>query len=380
MKRIYAIVLTMALLLGLCACSTGNSASSTELATASVPVLTSEAGSSDATQPSDAQATEVSDTTVPMTTAPETTVPETTEPPVDEKKLELNVYSLKGPTSMGLAMLLEDSKNGKTFNTYHSTMCTAADEVTAALVSGEADIALLPANAAAALYNKAGGFKVVGINTLGVLYVVENGDSVHSIKDLLGKTVVLTGKGTTPEYALRFLLNANDIEDQVTLEFKSEAQEVVAALSEDTAAIGLLPQPFATAALAQNENLRIAVSLQDEWDRFTQESALVTGVTVVRDEVLEAYPSQIATFLKEAAWSVERVNSQPEEAAPLIEQMGIVAKAALAQKAIPFCNLVSITGSEMKLLLSGYLQTLYDQNPKAVGEAMPDDAFYFTGE
>lgn len=375
MKRIYAIVLTMALLLGLCACSTGNSASSTELATASVPVLTTETGSSDATQPSDSQATEVSDTTVPMTTAPETT-----EPPVDEKKLELNVYSLKGPTSMGLAMLLEDSKNGKTFNTYHSTMCTAADEVTAALVSGEADIALLPANAAAALYNKAGGFKVVGINTLGVLYVVENGDSVHSIKDLLGKTVVLTGKGTTPEYALRFLLNANDIEDQVTLEFKSEAQEVVAALSEDTAAIGLLPQPFATAALAQNENLRIAVSLQDEWDRFTQESALVTGVTVVRNEVLEAYPSQIATFLKEAAWSVERVNSQPEEAAPLIEQMGIVAKAALAQKAIPFCNLVSITGSEMKLLLSGYLQTLYDQNPKAVGEAMPDDAFYFTGE
>ena len=380
MKRIYAIVLTMALLLGLCACSTGNSASSTELATASVPVLTTEAGSSDATQPSDSQATEVPDTTVLMTTAPETTVPETTEPPVDEKKLELNVYSLKGPTSMGLAMLLEDSKNGKTFNSYHSTMCTAADEVTAALVSGEADIALLPANAAAALYNKAGGFKVVGINTLGVLYVVENGDSVHSIKDLLGKTVVLTGKGTTPEYALRFLLNANDIEDQVTLEFKSEAQEVVAALSEDTAAIGLLPQPFATAALAQNENLRIAVSLQDEWDQFTQESALVTGVTVVRDEVLEAYPSQIATFLKEAAWSVERVNSQPEEAAPLIEQMGIVAKAALAQKAIPFCNLVSITGSEMKLLLSGYLQTLYDQNPKAVGEAMPDDAFYFTGE
>lgn len=375
MKRIYAIVLTMALLLGLCACSTGNSASSTGLPSASVPALTTEAGSSDATQPSDSQATEVPDTTVPMTTAPETT-----EQPVDEKKLELNVYSLKGPTSMGLAMLLEDSKNGMTFNTYHSTMCTAADEVTAALVSGEADIALLPANAAAALYNKAGGFKVVGINTLGVLYVVENGDSVHSIKDLLGKTVVLTGKGTTPEYALRFLLNANDIEDQVTLEFKSEAQEVVAALSEDTAAIGLLPQPFATAALAQNENLRIAVSLQDEWDRFTQESALVTGVTVVRNEVLEAYPSQIATFLKEAAWSVERVNSQPEEAAPLIEQMGIVAKAALAQKAIPFCNLVSITGSEMKLLLSGYLQTLYDQNPKAVGEAMPDDAFYFTGE
>lgn len=376
MKKIFALILAAALLLSFCACSTGNSASSTgsESAqpTASVPALTAESAGTDASDPTSTDADE--------TKAPETTEAVTTAPSLDETKLDLNVYSLKGPTSMGLAMLLEDSKNGKTFNTYHSTMCTGADEVTAALVSGEADIALLPANAAATLYNKAGGFSVIGINTLGVLYVVENGDTVHSIKDLLGKTVVLTGKGTTPEYALRFLLDAYDIEDQVTLEFKSEAQEVVAAMSEDTAAIGLLPQPFVTAALAQNEKLRIAVSLQDEWAQYTQESSLVTGVTVVRNEVLEAYPSQIATFMKEAAWSVSRVNDHPEQAAPLIEQMGIVAKAPLAQKAIPYCNLVSITGTEMKTLLSGYLQTLFDQNPKAVGEALPDDAFYYTGE
>ncbi|MBQ1371903.1 MAG: ABC transporter substrate-binding protein, partial [Oscillospiraceae bacterium] len=235
MKKALILVLVAVLLLGLCACA-GREAK---------PADSAASGSS-----AEAQATD---------------------------GMSLNVYSLKGPTSMGLVMLLEDSKNGKTVNSYRSTMCTAADEVTAALAKGDADIALLPANAAASLYNKAGGFSVVGINTLGVLYVVENGQSVQSIEDLAGKTVVLTGKGTTPEYALRYVLAANHIEDQVTLEFKSEAQEVVAAMGENVANIGLLPQPFVTAALAQNENLRIALSLQDEWRMTDTDSSLVTG-------------------------------------------------------------------------------------------------------
>ena len=294
--------------------------------------------------------------------------------------ISLNVFSLKGPTSMGLVMLLEDSQNGKTVNSYQSTLCTAADEVSAALVNGDADIALLPANVAASLYDKAGGFSVVGINTLGVLYVVENGQTVQSVDDLAGKTVVLTGKGTTPEYALRYVLAANGIENQVTLEYKSEAQEVVSAMGENVANIGLLPQPFVTAALSQNENLRIALSLQDEWRMTDTDSSLVTGVTVVRNEVLQQHPAQIAAFLKEAAASVKQVNEHPEAAASLIESLGIVAKAPLAEKAIPFCNLVCITGPEMKTQLSGYLKTLFEQNPKAVDERMPDDAFYYTGE
>ena len=281
---------------------------------------------------------------------------------------------------MGLVTLLEDSKNGKTANTYVSTMCAAADEVTAALVNGDADIALLPANAAAALFNKAGGFSVVGINTLGVLYVVENGDSVQSVEDLAGKTVCLTGKGTTPEYTLRYLLAAYGIEDQVNMEFKSEPSEVVTAMSEDVAVIGLLPQPFVTAALAQNENLRIALDLNSEWDSVSETGAMVTGVTVVRSEILQKYPENVKRFLEEAAKGVDAVNDDPETAAKLIEALGIVAKAPIAQKAIPYCNLVCITGSGMKDMLSGYLQTLFDQNPKAVGGAMPADEFYYTGE
>lgn len=295
----------------------------------------------------------------------------------EETDITLNIYSLKGPTSMGLVKLMDDNSRGEAANTYEAQMVTAADEVTAAIASGKADIAMLPANAAATLYQKMGGFTVVAVNTLGVLYIVENGTSVQSVDDLAGKTVYLTGKGTTPEYALRYLLDAHGIEDRVTLEFKSEPTEVVTAMTEDVAAIGLLPQPFATTALMQNESLRIALDLTQEWAAVSQDSSLITGVTLVRNEVLEAHPAQVESFLTEYAASIDYVNQNPAQAATWIADLGIVGNAVVAEKALPYCNLVCMTGSEMKTALSGYLQSLYDRNPDAVGGAMPDDKFYY---
>lgn len=294
-----------------------------------------------------------------------------------EENITLKIYSLKGPTSMGLVKLMDDNSRGEAANAYDVQMVTAADEVTAALASGEADIAMLPANAAATLYQRMGGFTVIAVNTLGVLYVVENGNAIQTIEDLAGKTVYLTGKGTTPEYALRYLLNAHGIEDQVTLEFRSEATEVISAMTENVAAIGLLPQPFATTALMQNEGLRLALDLTKEWSAVAQDSSLITGVTVVRDEVLKAHPEQIAAFLTEYAASIDYVNRNPAQAAEWIADLGIVGNAAVAEKALPYCNLVCLTGKEMKTALSGYLQSLFDRNPDAVGGAMPDDAFYY---
>ncbi|MBR0138440.1 MAG: ABC transporter substrate-binding protein [Erysipelotrichaceae bacterium] len=257
-------------------------------------------------------------------------------------------------------------------------MVTDASEVTAAIINGTADIAMLPANAAAALFNKQnGGFKVVAINTLGVLYIVENGKTLTSIKDLEGKTVYLTGKGTTPEYALRYLLGYYGIESSVTLEFCSEATEVATLLKEGVAQIGLLPQPFVTSALMQNDQLRMALSLTDEWAKTTTDSQLVTGVTIVRTEILEKYPDQIAKFLEEYEASINWVKENPADASVLIEQLGIVAKAAIAQKALPYCNIAFISGAELKTVLSGYLQTLFDANPKTVGGKMPSEDFYY---
>ena len=291
---------------------------------------------------------------------------ETEEP---ESPVSLRIYSLKGPTSMGLVNLYKENEAGTGQNTYEVSIVTAADEVTAALISGDADIAALPANAAATLYNKAGGFSVVAINTLGVLSIVENGTEIQSFEDLAGKTIVLTGKGTTPEYAMNYLLDAYGLTDSVTLEFKAEAAEVVSYLAEDGAAVGLLPQPFVTSALLQNENLRIALDLTEEWEKVSEDSTLVTGVTVVRTELLEEHPEQVADFLEEYAASVQAAEEDPEGTAALIEEYGIVAKAAIARQALPYCHICCITGEEMRELLSGYLNTLDGLSV--------DDGFYY---
>lgn len=278
---------------------------------------------------------------------------------------------------MGLVKLLEENENSNSANHYESYMVTDASEVTAALINAEADIAMLPANAAATLFNKTGDFKVVAINTLGVLYIVENGTTISSIKDLEGKTVYLTGQATTPEYSLRYLLKYYGIEDKVTLEFCSEATEVATLLKEGVAQIGLLPQPFVTSAMMQNENLRIALDMTEQWALTTDESQLVTGVTVVRNEILEKYPQQVESFLNEYEASINWVKENSADAAELIEKYGIIAKATIALKALPYCNLTFIKGDEMHSMLKGYLKTLFEANEKTVGGKMPEKGFYY---
>lgn len=296
----------------------------------------------------------------------------------------VRVGSLKGPTSMGLVSLMQKAKAGETKETYDFTMATAADELLGKVISGDLDIALVPANVASVLYNKTeGGVEVIDINTLGVLYIVENGDSVQSIADLKGKTLYLTGKGTTPDYVIQYLLAANNLTTgDVTLEYKSEATEVAAALAEDTAAIGLLPQPFVTAAMAQNDKLRVALDLTQEWDAVQQDtgSRLVTGVTIARTDFVEENEGAVKDFLAEHAESTAFTNENPEQAAKWIAELEIVAKAPIAQKAIPACNITCLEGTEMKDALGGYLDVLYQLEPTSVGGALPADDFYYGAE
>lgn len=296
----------------------------------------------------------------------------------------VRVGGLKGPTSMGIASLGEESSEYEEHNSYEKVMVTAADELMAELLSKKVDIALIPANTAAVLYNKTeGGIKVIDINTLGVLYVTETGDTIASVEDLKGKTVYLTGKGTTPDFVLQYLLAGHGLTtEDVKLEYKAEPTEVVSVLAEDENAVGLLPQPFVTVAQAQNEKLRIALDLTKEWDALQEEggSALVTGVTVVRTEFLEENEEAVAGFLEDHEHSTAYTNEHPGEAAALIEELGIVAKAQIAQKAIPMCNITYIDGEEMQEKLGGYLEALYEMDPKSVGGALPDGDFYYISE
>lgn len=309
--------------------------------------------------------------TAESTAAPEAEAPVTT----------FRIAGLKGPTTMGMVKLMSDAEAGETHQDYQVTMYGAADEVVPLLVKGDIDLAAIPANLAANLYNQTEGkVQVAAINTLGVLYVVTTGDDVKSVEDLKGKTVYSTGKGTTPEYVLNYILKENGIdpEKDLTVEYKSEATEVAAVLqAADEGAIAVLPQPYVTAAQSQIEGLNVALNLTEEWNKVSTDSDLVTGVLVASTEFIEQNEAAFEEFLKDYQASIEWVNSNTADAAELVANYGIVAKAPLAQKALPACNITYVDGAEMKTKLSGYLQVLFDQNPKAVGGAMPGDDFYY---
>ena len=286
---------------------------------------------------------------------------------------------LKGPTTMGLVKLLDDNEQGKTLNQYDFTMATAPDELTPKLIKGEMDIMAVPANMGAVLYNKTKGqVQMLAASALGVLYVVEKGDSVHTPADLAGKTILATGKGATPEMVLTYLLKQNGLVlgEDVKVEWMSEPTEAVQRLNAMESGIALLPQPFVTVALGKVEGLRVAMSLEDEWNKLSDGSRLVTACIIARKEFVEAHPEQVENFLKDFAAGVQYVNENNEEAAQLVEKYGIV-KAPIAKKALPQCNLVAMTGDEMKTAVQGYLKTLFDQTMQSVGGEMPSDDFYY---
>lgn len=308
---------------------------------------------------------------------------ENKEENTDISKMDINIGALKGPTSMGMIKVMEDAANKETANNYSFKIAGAADELSAGLAKGEIDIAAVPCNLASVLYNNTKGkIKIAGINTLGVLYIVEAGETINSVEDLKGKTIYSTGKGTTPQFTLNYLLTANGLnpDKDVYVEYKSEATEVAVALSEAENAIAMLPQPFVTTVMMNNDKIRIALDVTKEWEAVSSDgSSVVTGVVVVRSDFLEENKEAVDAFLAEYSASTDYVNANVEEAAALIEKFEIF-KAAVAQKAIPYCNITFIQGNEMKEKVSGYLTALYNQNPKSVGGALPADDFYYITE
>ena len=311
---------------------------------------------------------------------------ETAEAPVETAEapaapVTVRLAALTGPTAMGMAKIFADADAGTAANDYEISLYGAADELTPQLLQGGVDIAAVPLNLASVLYNKtSGGVKLCAVGVLGVLYITEfNGSDVQSLADLKGKTIYATGKGSVPEYFLRYLLAENglDLDTDVTVEWKSEPNEVVALLKAENGGIAMLPQPYVTAAAAQlGEGFRTAVSLSEAWDALDNGSRCVTAGVVVRTAFAEEHPEAVEAFLAELSESVAWVNANPADAGEICGERNIV-KAPVAAKAIPFCNLVCLTGEEMVSAATGTLETLFALNPAAVGGAMPGADFWF---
>lgn len=307
---------------------------------------------------------------------------ETAAEAADTDKTVVRVGALSGPTAMGMVKLMEDNEAGTTANAYEfADLATEASALVTPIAQGELDIAAVPSNLASTLYSKTnGGVEVLAVNALGVLNLVSKGDdSVAGMQDLAGHKLYATGQSAVPEYVIRYILNANGIDPDkdVEIQWCADTTEALSYLKESDEALAVLPQPFATAAVAQVEGLSIVEDLNDAWAKLDTGCEITTGVLVVRKDFAEANPEAVETFLSEYAASVAYTESNVSDCAALIEKYGIIAKAAIAEKALPKCHIVCLTGDEMKTALSGFLQVLYDQDPKAVGGALPGDDFYY---
>lgn len=318
---------------------------------------------------------------MPISSAPASSAPAAT--PAPAARTTFRIAGLKGPTTMGMVKLMDDADKGEARHDYQVTMYGTANEIVPLLVSGELDVAAVPANLAATLYAKTNGqVQVAAINTLGVLYVVETGSTISTTADLKGKTIYSTGKGTTPEYILNYILRENglDPETDVTIEYKSEASEVAAMLqAADEDVVAVLPQPYVTVLQSKIENLSVPLDLSTEWENVSG-TRLVTGVLVARTDFINKNKAAFDEFLADYEASTQFVTDNVPAAAELVAGYGIIEKAPVAEKAIPACNITCRTGAEMKTDISAYLTVLFEQNPQSVGGAIPADDFYYEAD
>lgn len=295
----------------------------------------------------------------------------------------IKLGGLKGPTSIGLVKLIDDANKGSLAYSVDFDMETAPDVMAPKLLNGEVDIAALPVNMGSVLFNNSDGkVTMLDISTLGILYILEKGDqSIKSVEDLKGKTIIAHGQGATPEYSLSYILSGHglDINTDVTMDWKSSADEVLAAVENADNAVVMLPQPFVTVAQTKVQNLNTVLDLTKEWDALGTGGKLITAGLFVRNDFLESNKELVDEFIANYTDSVKWINENVEEASKLVEANDII-KAPIAAKAIPYCNLVSITGDEMKSATEDYLMTLFNLNPKSVGGALPGEEFYYTGK
>ncbi|MPM43729.1 hypothetical protein SDC9_90406 [bioreactor metagenome] len=325
-------------------------------------------------------------TPTPAATAQATATPQTqatatpeAQVPFADKPL-VKVAGLKGPTGMGMVELMQANEDEESDNRYEFTIASAPEEIVGLITTGGADIAAVPTNLAATLYKKTnGGVQLAAINTLGILYVLEIGDTVNSIADLKGKELFSSGQGAVPEYALNYILKKNSIDPakDLTVTYKSEHSELATLMISGDVKLAVVPEPFVTTIMSKNANVRIALNLTDEWNKVEQNATLSMGCIIVRKEFAEQNKELVDKFLAEYKTSIEYVNANVEDASKLVEKFGIMASAALAAKAIPNCNIVYIDGDEMKTKTDAFYDVLFEANPASIGGAKPDEAFYY---
>ena len=316
-------------------------------------------------------------TAAPTEAATEAPAAETAAAPETEAAAAaVNVMVLNGTTGFGMANLMDAAAKGEAAQEYHFTVETDASNIVAALANGSVDIAALPTNAAATVYNKTQGkVQVLALNTLGVLYLVTDGSvKVESVADLAGQTVYAPAQN--PSFIFQHIVDANGVENVTIDNTYAQPADLNTAVASGEVAIAVLPEPMVTVACSKNPDLQVALDLTAEWDKVSQPGSLVQGCVVVRKDFVLENATAVDTFLGEYGASIEALTTDVEGTAAKIEANGIFTKAAVAAKAIPNCNVCFIIGEEMQAALSQFLTIMHGVAPASVGGSIPGEDFY----
>lgn len=298
------------------------------------------------------------------------------EPGVDQEDVTPVVMALKGPTGVAMAKMIDDNQ---TSGAYEFSVVGAPDEIVAAIGSGTADIAAMPTNLAAKLYAKTeGDVQMVAVIAYGSLYLLEAEDQINSLGDLAGKTIYAAGQGANPQYILEYLLRAAGVEPgrDVDIVYKSEHAEVAALLASGEIDLAMLPEPNASAVMAKNAAVRMALDLDAVWNAETG-SNLTLSCVVARRDFVEAHPEAMDSFLSALTSSVAYAKDDAAGAAALCAAHGIIDNAAIAETAIPHMGLTIVLGQNIEPTVSDYLNMLFTADPSSVGGALPGTDFYY---
>ena len=298
----------------------------------------------------------------------------------NNEKTDIKVSVLNGTTGFGMAKLMEDNANGTTSNSYQFNVETDATNIISALIAGTVDIAALPTNAAANVYNKSNGkVQVLAINTLGVLYLLEKDDQISSLSDLNGKTIYVPAQN--PTFITKYILNSNNINATIDSTTYSTPEALKNAVVAGQVELAVLPQPVVTAAIAgaknSNNNYSVALDLTAEWNKIPNSEHLVQGCVVVRKDFAQNNKAAVDAFLTEYENSINYLNENPSEVASLIVKYNIFANENIAAKAIPQCNIKFMKGEEMKAAMSSFIDVMYSIAPASVGNKIPSADFYY---
>ncbi len=303
-------------------------------------------------------------------------------------KTAVNVTAIAGPTGVGLVSLMDKDAQGTSANDYTFNVVTAPEQAVAAITNGSADIAAVPTNLAASLFKKTGGkVQVLAINTMGVLHILANGSKVETVKDLKGKTIYTSGQGANPEYILKYVLERNGLTPgkDVKIEFVADNDTLATLMINGTAKIAMVPEPKASAVLAQNKDVKRVLNMSAEWQKKDGKippaseltSSLLMGCVIARTEFVEKNEQAVKDFMAEYKTSIETVTADIDAAATLCETYKIIPKAAIAKAAIPHCGLTYLDGLTMRRELHNYFNVLYGYNPDSIGGALPGVDFYY---